>query len=214
MSRLNVAPTKSSLLSLQRDLSVANEGYQLLDQKREILVMELMVLLDRARELDRRIREAEAKAMASLRRALLFCGREGLQRAAAGVVYSHRVKAENRTVAGVRVPHITMTAAALTPQFTLAGTSVHLDAVMSDFLELTKLSLELAELQTAASLLGVELKKTQRRVNALEQIFIPDFRETLKFVRDVLEGKEMEGIFAVKKVKRRLESRVVEQTPV
>ena len=53
MARLNVAPTKSVQLNLRRDLEMATEGYNLLEQKREILVMEMMRLLDRVQHVQR-----------------------------------------------------------------------------------------------------------------------------------------------------------------
>ena len=205
MSRLNIAPTKSNLLVLKRDLGVAVEGYSLLDQKREILVMELMVLLNRARGLEKRLQDAEAHAAETLKRALIGNGRAALRAAAAGVRYDHRVKAETRVVAGIRVPHIHVELAAFGPRYSLGSSTALMDEVIQAFLETLKLAGELAELENGVHLLAAELKKTQRRVNALEQIFIPDFRDTLKFVRDVLESKEIETIFSTKLVKRRLE---------
>ena len=63
MSKLNIAPTKSNLLNLKRQLAFAEEGYDLLEQKRQILIFELMSRLSRARN-------AELGAAASLRQAL------------------------------------------------------------------------------------------------------------------------------------------------
>ena len=50
MARLNIAPTKSNQLNLKRDLAMATEGFALLEQKREILVMELMRLLNQVKQ--------------------------------------------------------------------------------------------------------------------------------------------------------------------
>ena len=75
MAKLNVAPTKSNYLVLKRQLAFAEEGYDLLDQKRQILVFELMSRLGRARDFERRVAEAMAEAYAALRESLLRSGR-------------------------------------------------------------------------------------------------------------------------------------------
>jgi V/A-type H+-transporting ATPase subunit D len=74
---------------------------------------------------------------------------------------------------------------------------------MRDFLTLLEAVGRLAELETAVWLLAQELKKTQRRVNALEQIFIPDFKDTLRYIGESLESKELESFFIMKLLKKR-----------
>ena len=78
------------------------------------------------------------------------------------------------------------------------------DELMREHLDLLALAAALAQMETSVHLLTHDLKKTQRRVNALEQVFIPNFKDTLKFVRDSLESKELESIFVLKLVKTRL----------
>lgn len=206
MARLNIAPTKSNLLTLRRDLSVATEGFSLLDQKREILVMELMILLNRTRELQQRLGEAQLRAHAALRQAIARNGAARLQAAAGAVRYTHNVQVSMRVVAGVRIPQIAIVLDQLKPQFGFAGSDSLMDNVMTLFLELLTLSAALAQLETSVHLLAGDLKKTQRRVNALEQVFIPNFKDTLKYVRNSLESKELESIFVLKLVKNRLEN--------
>lgn len=70
MPRLNIPPTKSNQLKVQRDLEMATEGFNLLDQKREILVMELMRLLDRVRRVEKKLEETRNNAYNVLKTAL------------------------------------------------------------------------------------------------------------------------------------------------
>jgi V/A-type H+/Na+-transporting ATPase subunit D len=81
MAKLNVAPTKSSYLELSRQLDSAKEGYDLLDQKRQILVYELMSRLGRARDAERRLNAVLAPAYEALRDAVLDVGSAGVDRA-------------------------------------------------------------------------------------------------------------------------------------
>ena len=82
MSRLNIAPTKSNFLSLKRQLAFAEEGYDLLEQKRQILIFELMSRLQRADEIERKLAKLLDFAHAALREATLDIGSAGLDRAA------------------------------------------------------------------------------------------------------------------------------------
>jgi len=204
MARLNVAPTKSNQLSMRRDLAMATEGFNLLDQKREILVMGLMRLLDRVRRVQKRLKEAQKQAYDTLRKAVARNGYHRMRNVASGVNYEHRVRTDTHVTAGVRIPHITIEPGEFVSQFGLAGTDSLVDLTMRDFLALLTVVGEMAELENAVWLLARELKKTQRRVNALEQIFIPDFKETVRYIVESLESKELESFFIMKMVKTRL----------
>lgn len=204
MSRLNIAPTKSNQLSLKQDLDMATEGYTLLEQKREILVMELMHLLNRVQEVQAQLHERQAKAYATLRRAIAQNGYHRLLKIASGIRYDHELSHETRIVAGVRTPVIKVVNGRFSPQFALADTDSLVDQTMQDFLELLEVAGQLAELETTVWLLSRELKKTQRRVNALEHLFIPDYRETLHYIAESLEGKELDSFFVMKMVKKKL----------
>ena len=111
-------------------------------------------------------------------------------------------RVDTRVAAGVRVPQITIETGRLSSQFGFAGTDSLVDQTMRDFLELIEALGRLAELETAVWLLARELKKTQRRVNALEQIFIPDFKDTLSYIGEALESKDLESFFIMKMVKK------------
>jgi len=207
MSRLNIAPTKSNVLNLRRDLDMATEGFELLDQKREILVMELMHLMDTVREVQRKLDEAQQKAYTTLRKAIARNGYHRMRGTASAVSYVHEVEVQTRVVAGVRIPQIQTRHGEFASQFGFSGTDSLVDRTMKDFLDLLHVVGRMAQLETAVWLLARELKKTQRRVNALEQIFIPDFKETLDYINDVLESKELQSIFVMKQVKQRAERR-------
>lgn len=204
MARLNIAPTKSNYLGMKTDLAVVTEGYTLLDQKREILVMELMRMLSRVRKLQAALGVAQRQAMAALRLAIVRNGRLRLRAASKAVHFQHLTKVETQIVAGVRIPKITVQHSPFAPQFGLASSDASLDDTMFRFSELMRVIGEVAELETSVWLLARELKKTQRRVNALEQIFIPDYKETLHYIQQTLEGKELEAFSIMKVVKRKL----------
>ena len=204
MAKLNVAPTKSTYLTLRRQLEFAEEGYELLDQKRQILIFELMSRLGRARDAERRVAAAMAQAFASLRDALLRMGSDAVDRAGVAVRYDHQVEIAEQGLMGIRVPKVTVTAEALAAQFGVGGTSAHADRTMKQFVEVLALVGELAELENAVLRLAQELRKTQRRVNALSKIFIPNYSETIDYITSSLEERERESFIIMKLIKGRL----------
>ncbi|NMA43282.1 MAG: V-type ATP synthase subunit D, partial [Oligosphaeraceae bacterium] len=189
MSRLNVAPTKSNQLNLKRDLDMASEGFTLLEQKREILVMELMRLLNQVKEVQIELNRRRKEAYDTLCRAVAQNGQVQMRMIASGIRYRHIVRTGQRVAAGVRVPLIEVQHGQFTAQYGFVGTDSLVDQTMKDFLALLEIVGQVAEMENTIILLARELKKAQRRVNALEHIFIPDFKETLRFIAEVLEGK-------------------------
>lgn len=203
MTKLNIAPTKSNQLSLKEDLHTVTEGFSLLDQKREILVMELMHLLDDARELQKKMEIAQDTALESLKEAMAYNSYNQLKAVANASNFQHKTNVKSKIVAGIRIPEITVEHSKFSPQFGLMTTDSTLDKTMKDFTELMHIIGEIAQLETSIWLLAEELKKTQRRVNALEQIFIPDYQDTLHFINETLESQELEAFALLKIIKQR-----------
>ena len=209
MAKLNVAPTKSSYLTLRRQLAFAREGYELLEQKRQILIFELMSRLGRARDAERRIGEAAAEAFAALRESLLDIGSDGIDRAALAVTPQYRLILSDQGLMGIRIPRVMVEARPPGAQFGVGGTSAAADEAMRRFAELLNLLGELAELENAVLRLARELRKTQRRCNALSKIFIPNYSETIGYILSSLEERERESFIILKMIKDRM-ARAVE----
>lgn len=204
MSRLNVPPTKSVQLNLRRDLDMATEGHALLEQKREILVMELMHLLRRVKEVSAELEKQRSEAYGTLRRAIALNGNLHLHNVASGIHYEHRIELSTRLVAGFHTPALIAETEKFHSQYGLIDTDAAVDQTMQEFLKLLESVTRLAELETTVVVLARELKKTQRRVNALEHLFIPDYRETLRYISDSLESSELDSFFTNKMIKKKL----------
>lgn len=204
MAKLNIAPTKSSLLSLKRQLAFAEEGYDLLEQKRQILIFELMSRLNRAREAETRIGPAIKAAFAALREAELDVGSAALDRAALAVRMAHQVNLSDQHLMGIKIPRVSLRAEPVTVQFGVGGTSSNADLAMRRFVEVLPLLAELAELENAVLRLAGEVRKTQRRCNALSKLFIPDYRETIGYILGALEERERESFIILRMIRDRL----------
>jgi V/A-type H+-transporting ATPase subunit D len=207
MAKLNLPPTKSTMLAVRRDLAFATEGYELLEQKRQILVLELMARVGKARAVQKEVDDALHDAHAMLRSALADAGAAALERESLGISGTHETGVSDQRVMGLNLPQVMVTVKPPAPEFAPGSGPVQSDEVMKQFRKAIEAIGRLAEIENAVVRLSRELKKTQRRVNALEKVFLPDYRETLKYVTDVLEERERDGFVIMKMTKDRMEAR-------
>jgi V/A-type H+-transporting ATPase subunit D len=199
---LQVAPTKTSALELKRNLAFATEGYELLEQKREILVMELMSRLEKTRSIQAETDKLMADAYESLKKAAMHSGSAKLSAEALSAARPTAQLAHGH-VMGIDIPKIDAELPETGPRFAPGTGSSASDEVLMKFrAALEKVTL-LAELENAVIRLARELKKTQRRVNALEKLFIPDYKDTLKYIYEVLEERERDEMVIMKITKER-----------
>jgi V/A-type H+-transporting ATPase subunit D len=205
MPRLNVPPTKSNLFQYKDQLAVAREGFELLEQKRDILVMELMRMLEQVKLVEAELYRLSEKAYTSLRKTLLSLGRETVNEISKGIRYEFTVKERNMKVAGLNLPTLEVQPPSMELQYSLIDTYTYTDETMQVFLEYLKIIAEMASVRNMAWRLAKEVKKTQRRVNALEKMVIPDTAETVSYISSTLEERERETFFIQKMLKSRRE---------
>ena len=207
MARYEVAPTRTNLTRLRSELSFADEGYELLEQKRVILVVELKRFTARAIEAQRRVDEELARAYAALKEAELASGLSGVMTSARAVNVEADIKLRMRRVMGVGIPAAKLDLKDTLPYFGPQATSVWTDEAIVRFKNALSAIAQLAEARISVIRLAREIQKTIRRVNALERVFIPDYHETIKYVEDSLEEADRESFFMTKLVRDRLEAR-------
>ncbi len=204
MARQDVPPTKSSLFSVKEQLGIAREGFELLEQKREILIMELMRLVEEVKLLERDLDKRVSSAYGSLKQMLLRVGREGARDVSAGIQFEYATQEKHGKLMGIPLPTVDVRMPRMELKYSFMSTNSACDATTVEFFELLKLISRMAEIRTMVWRLAKEVRKTQRRVNALEKIVIPDVEETKKFIEGVLEEREREVFFVQKILKARL----------
>lgn len=194
-----IFPTKANLMATQKSLSLAKLGYELMDRKRNILVREMMQLVDEAKEVESTINEAYKKAYASLQKANITLGR--CSDYARTVPLDETLKVDYKSVMGVEIPQITLGEQDMKNYYGFDTTNSYLDEAYFNFNEAKKLSVKLVETQTSIYRLADAIKKTQKRSNALNNIMIPKFTQTVKFISEALDEKEREDFTRLKVVK-------------
>jgi V/A-type H+-transporting ATPase subunit D len=205
MAKMNIAPTKSNLIRTKQDYSVATEGYELLEQKRQILVMELMSYVERVKRVEKDLDKMIFDAYDSLKKAITTLGHEDAKAKAEFLNYEFKMRKKTLKMMGMMMPSVEVEPPKLSMQYSFLNTHAIVDETSLKFLKLISLLCEMAEIRNIVWRLSREVKKTQRRVNALEKIVLPESKETIKFIIETLEERDRDEIFIRKLVKRKLE---------
>lgn len=196
-----IAPTRSNLLRMRQALKLAREGYEILDKKREVLTTELMHQAHNAATQQARVWQKLADAYYALTEARLSMGREHLEWTALAVNKSVEVEIKLRSIMGVVIPTVEAHGEPPEMPYGLGDTTVALDEAVARFRQVLDEIPMLSEIMTSVWRLARELQKTQRRVNALQYIFIPEYEEIVTFIESALEEREREEIFRLKRLK-------------
>lgn len=207
MALLTYAPTKTNLLKLRSDLKFAQLGHELLDQKRNILIIELLNLVDQTADFQNRVEEALVQAYKTLEEAVLQMGKLKVQNLGSAVNIETNIRIGMRRVMGVSLPVVDTDFIEKPPYFSLMGTSFWIDSSLGAFKSALKLLGKLAELKISVLRLAGEVRKTIRKVNALEKIAIPDLKDTVSYIESRLEENERDMFVLMKMVKERLEGK-------
>jgi len=203
MAREQIAPTKSNLMRVKERLNFAREGYDLLEQKREILVSELMRKVEQVKILERELDKRIETAYPCLKRMLVVVGRERSQRLTQNVSYRYDLKEKLVTSAGMKLPSLEVELPPIELKYSPVNSFAESDETVIEFFELLKICTELAAIRTIAWRLAREVKRTQRRVNALEKMVIPTATETKTYIESVLEERERDAFFTSKLLKKK-----------
>lgn len=195
-----VFPTKGNLINTKKSLSLATLGFELMDRKRNILVREMVALIDTAKAIRGDIEETYSKAYKALQTANITMGI--IENIAGGIEIENGVHITYRSVMGVEIPKVTLNSTQPEKTYGFTDTNSQFDVAYACFEKVKHLTVTLAEVDNSVCRLANEIKKTQRRANALSNIIIPQFESTIKFISDSLEEKEREEFSRLKVIKR------------
>lgn len=188
-----VSPTYSNLLKLKKELQVAKEGYNLLDEKREVMVMELMDNIHGYRDMEEEITEKLEDAYRALEDAFVTVGEEEIKRFKGTV--KPEIDVRMRSIMGIPVPELMVDLPQGGLQSSMESTDENFDSAVIRFRETLEILVKWAAREVLLWRLGAEINKTQKRVNALDNVFIPRYRENIKRIEEYLEEEDREEFF-------------------
>lgn len=202
--RANIAATKTNLLRTKKTLALVEEGHELLDEKRRLLISELTSIIHIVDKFQRDLDEALLKAYDVVDKAIIVMGRKKLEELSFAIDIQSSITISQKRVMGVNLPEIKLQIKENPPYYSPLGVSFYTDEIIIKFKDLLTLITQLAEKKIALLRIAREVQKTIRKVNALEKIHIPFFKETLKYIGDSLEEESRESFSMLKLIKARL----------
>ncbi|MDE6953065.1 MAG: V-type ATP synthase subunit D [Erysipelotrichales bacterium] len=194
-----VFPTKGNLIATKKSLELAKLGYDLMDKKRNVLIKEMMTLLDDVKVIRDDITESYQKAYIALQEANMSLG--VITDIVEAVPIDTGISVVYRSVMGVEIPKITYEKTPLRLGYGFERANSKVDYAYRCFYHVKELTVKLAEVENAVYRLANNIRKTQKRANALQNISIPEFEETVKFITEALEEKEREEFSRQKVIK-------------
>lgn len=212
-----VFPTKGNLIATKKSLELANLGYDLLDKKRNVLIREMMTLLDDVKKIRNEITDSYQKAYYALQEANISLG--VITDIVEAVPIDTGLSVTYRSVMGVELPTVKYTKQPLRLGYGFERANSKVDYAYRCFYHVKELTVILAEVENSVYRLANAIRKTQKRANALKNISIPEFTNTVKFITEALEEKEREEFTRQKVIKTqkdnaaRLKAELEEENP-
>ena len=194
-----VFPTKGNLLNMQKSLALAQLGYELLDKKRNILIRELMQMVDTAKELRESIGVTYIEAYSALQMANITHG--VVENIAEGMPVENTVSVSYRSVMGCELPKLSVEKKKLSLDYGFMNTDSNVDKAYISFVKVNEMTVTLAEVENSIYRLTNSIRKTQTRANALQNIVIPKYQSTVKYISGSLDEKEREEFSRMKVIK-------------
>ncbi len=205
---VKVRPTKIELIKLRRRLYLAKRIQKIVKDRLSILTLEFL-------QIARETVEAKIKLIdnfSELYRALsIAAGYHGYVALEKELIASERdleIAAGSRNIAGTRIPTFELKEVKRVIRgYNLVDTSSWLDRTAQLSEKCLEAIVVLAELQSSLELLGREINRTKRIVNALEYMVIPSLQATIKYLNMKFEERDREEKSRLKRVKVLLEQK-------
>ncbi len=201
---MNVKPTRSELIKLNKQIKLAKSGHSLLKKKRDGLIMEFFEVLKKAKLVRGDLAKVYKEAQHKINVARTLYTDLRLRSLAFAVQEAPEIKLETKNIMGVKVPVIQSKEIVKTfaqRKIGIAGSTAVIDNAIAAYEKLLQEIIKVAEVEITMKRLLAEIEKTKRRVNALEFSVIPRMEGTKKFIKFRLEELERENIFRLKRVK-------------
>ena len=202
--------TRAELLATQRQIALARQGRELLQEKRTALLQQLLRTAEQVMRSGDELERSAGESRLALGLAEALDSPEAVRSAALAARAQVTLEVTGANVVGVPVPVIERKSVARGPLdrgYSLPGVSSRIDAVAEAFEAQVDLIIALAASEMRLRRLAEEIGRTTRRVNALDNVLIPRLAAQRAQVRMLLEEHEREDLFRLKRVKMKLTRR-------
>lgn len=201
MNTHRVSATKANLLATKKSLELARLGYDLMDRKRNVLIREMMLLVDKVKFLRSGITSTYEDAYLALQQANMSLG--VIAQIANAVEIDDGISVVYRSVMGVEIPELKLEERELKFEYGFDESNSKLDEAYLKLNKAKRMTIILAEIDNSVFRLARAIQKTQKRANALKNIVIPQLEDDAKYIITSLEEKEREEFTRLKLLKNK-----------
>lgn len=199
------APTRERLLALRRRHEVVEKGLELIKSKREALMKEFFGMVDESIRMRDELTGVLAGAQRSLVRARALSG-SAVESFAYGARRHLTLNIRARNVWGVFIPEIDEVSLARSldaMDISPVGENAGVIGTAREFEAATELIVRIASREIRLARMGEVIRSDTRKINAINEVILPSIRARARFIERVLEEREREEIFRLKRNKAR-----------
>ena len=202
----NVTATKIELIKYKRSSQVATMVQKILDDKRKVLLKNIEEMITEATKARGGIWDPLQDVYKSVNEAYLALGTNTVESVAESVTAVMEVDVNLKRVVDVKIPTLNVTEKETkTMPYGLADTNSSIDRAAKQIKEMLPKICKAAEYENSIFSLAKALEKTQKLLNALENVIIPQYQQRIKYILATLEEREREEFAKLKKVKAAME---------
>ena len=128
-----LAPTRGNLVKLTKDMAMAQSGHDLLDQKRQVLMMELVRYIDSAKKIQEDVAKIFQDAYDALQKANVSLGIDTVGDISESIPITTDITVRLHSIMGVEIPDIDPLNGEAIPSYSFHGSSGAMDAAYAKF---------------------------------------------------------------------------------
>ncbi len=204
--RIECPATKTNLLKMKKNLLLTEEGYQLLEEKRKVIMNALTGSIHIIRQTEQEVATALKEGYNLLDKVICTMGRKKIEEISFSVNIQSNLNIFHRKLMGVSLPDIKLELQDNPPYYSPYEVSLYTDEVINHFKKILFLLTDLSEKRIALLRLAKEMQKTMRKVNALEKVYIPVYKETVKYIGDRLDEESRDAFSLLKLIKQKTQT--------
>lgn len=208
MAILNVNLTRIESINMKKSLKTAQRGHKLLKDKLDELIKKILELVQKNEQLRKKTDEMLEEAYQNFMLAKAVIGEEYIEEALIIPKQSVSLSLSETSVMSVKIPQFNFQKEDSGNDnkvlYGFAYTTSELDKAIEDFSKVSEYLLELAQNEKAIELISAEIEKTRRRVNAIENVTIPNYIDTIKYIQLKLSEDERASTSRLMKIKEML----------
>ena len=201
MTETKFAPTKANLMKAKNQLSLINEGYDILDKKRKALIGQYNAKINQRNELNKIVNSCIKDVKKNIKKAIVTTGEDRLKSIALSVPLDESITLKEKKFMQTKIFEIDFDSKKLDLSYSLNLTNSLFDEALFSLNDLKEKVYKLAELDTTIKNLDTEIKKTSKKVNSLEKVQIPNYKAIIKSISSQIEEREREEFSKTKMIK-------------